>query len=214
MNHVRDARRQSRPFPCAQLLLLVCTLVFSSFASAGLLSTVNGRSGDLTRLSNLSLEANYNTGDFDDVSYDNLGLRLNYRLSPGIILIGDLGLTEIGRFDTVTFGFGAYYGLGGVFENIDAALKGAFHTGDFDGGGDLDVLEFEFLFSGLEPISSNGLLWYANIGLHRTDGEGFSDTEIGLGGGLVLPVSRGEAYVGIDLIDELILGFGYRYFYR
>ena len=212
MNHARDVRRQSLPY--LQLLLLVSTLVFSWLASAGFLNTVNGRSGDLTRLPDLSLEANYNTGDFDNTDYDNLGIRLNYRLSPGIILLGDLGLTEIGDFDTVTFGFGAYYGLAGIFENIDAALKGAFHFGDFDEAGDLDVLEFEFLFSGLEPITSNGLIWYANLGLHRLNGDGGSDTEFGIGGGLVLPVSGGEAYLGIDLIDEFIIGFGYRYFYR
>jgi len=197
-----------------KLLFLVALLCLSSQASAGLLGTVNGRTADFTRMPDLSAEGFFNFGDFDDADYQNLGARVNYRLSPGVILHGDLGLTEIGDFDTLTFGIGAFYALTGLFENIDAAIKGSFHTGDFDDAGDVDVLELEFLFSGAEPISDNGLMWYANIGLHRLDFGPSSDTELGLGGGVVLPVSLGEAYAGIDLIDELTFGIGYRYFFE
>ena len=196
------------------VLVLVATLCISSQVSAGLLGTVNGRTADFTRMPDLSVEGFFNFGDFDDVDYQNLGARVNYRLSPGVILHGDVGLTEIGNFDTLTFGFGAFYALTGLFENIDAAVKGSFHTGDFDDAGDVDVLELEFLFSGTEPIMANGLMWYANIGLHRLDFGVSSDTELGLGGGVVLPVALGEAYAGIDLIDELTFGIGYRYFFQ
>ena len=196
------------------VLVLVTTLCISSQVSAGLLGTVNGRTADFTRMPDLSVEGFFNFGDFDDVDYQNLGARVNYRLSPGVILHGDVGLTEIGNFDTVTFGIGAFYALTGLFENIDAAIKGSFHTGDFDEAGDVDVLELEFLFSGTEPIMANGLMWYANIGLHRLDFGASSDTELGLGGGVVLPVALGEAYAGIDLIDELTFGIGYRYFFQ
>ncbi len=194
-------------------LVLAGCLLYGAATQAGVLSAMNGRSADFTRLPDLSLEAGFNSGEFESVDYQNIGLRVNYRLSPGIILLGDLNLSEVGNDDAVSFGFGAYYALAGVFENIDAALKGAFHTGDFDGG-DLDVLEIDFLFSGLTPISSNGLLWYANIGLHRLDANSDSETELLLGGGLVLPVSSGEAFFGIDLIDDLSIGIGYRYFYN
>ena len=78
----------------------------------------------------------------------------------------------------------------------------------------------EALISGREPIADNGLMWYANIGLHRLTADvggafgGGSDTdnEFGFGGGVILPMGVGEVYAGADLIDELQFGVGYRYF--
>ena len=195
--------------------LLICfALMFSSLLQAEILGSPNGRSADFTRLPDLSLELHFNTGDFDVLDYQNLGLRANYRFSPGIMLFGDIGLSEVGSEDAVSLGFGVFYQLNGIFENIDAAVKGSYHVGDFNRFVDLDILALEFLISGVDPISSNGLMWYANAGIHRLDAGFTSDTEFGIGGGVVLPVSSGEAYIGIDLIDELIFGIGYRYFYN
>lgn len=193
--------------------VLAGSMLFAATTQAGVLSAINGRTADFTRLPDLSLEAGFNSGEFEGADYQNIGLRVNYRLGPGIMLFGDLNLTDIESDDTATFGFGAFYALAGLFENIDAALKASFNAGDFDGG-DVDVLELDFLFSGLTPISSNGLSWYANIGLHRVDVNSNSETELLLGGGVVLPLSSGEAYFGIDLIDDLSIGLGYRYFYN
>jgi len=39
-----------------------------------------------------------------------------------------------------------------------------------------------------------------------------TENELGFGGGVVLPVGPGEAYAGVDLIDELQFGLGFRYF--
>lgn len=195
---------------CVSAMLAIGGLMLSSFASAEILGAANGRTADLTRLPDLSLDLHFNTGD----DYQNIGLRANYRLSPGIILFGDISQAEFDPLDGTPIGFGLFYALDGIFENIDAAAKASYHLGDFDGV-DIDVLALEFLFSGLEPIASNGLMWYANAGIHRIDADiGGSDTEFGFGGGVVLPVSNGEAFAGIDIIDETLFGIGYRYFFQ
>jgi len=40
------------------------------------------------------------------------------------------------------------------------------------------------------------------------------DSSIGFGGGLVLPLTNVEAYAGVDVIDEIIVGVGVRYAIR
>ena len=80
--------------------------------------------------------------------------------------------------------------------------------------GDLTTFSMEVVFSG-QPgsIAANPLLtWYANAGVHSFDGGRGSETEIGIGAGLVYPVAVGELYGGIDHIDEFLLGVGFRYF--
>ncbi len=198
----------------ARALLLGGALLLSGMATAEVTGAANGRTADLTRMPDLSVEFHFNTGD----DYQNIGLRANYRLSPGIILFGDISQGEFDPFSGTPIGGGIFYALDGIFENIDAAAKASFHTGDFDGL-DVNILALEFLFSGLDPIASNGLMWYANVGIHRLDLEvsGFDaggDTELGFGGGVVLPVSNGEAYAGIDIIDDTLFGIGYRYFFQ
>lgn len=206
--------RGSAILRCASALLLAGGMLLSSVASAEVTGAANGRTADLTRMPDLSLDLHFNTGD----DYQNIGLRVNYRLSPGIILFGDIGQGEFDPLSGTPIGFGVFYGLEGIFENIDAAAKVSYHLGDYDGL-DVNVLALEFLISGLEPIASNGLMWYANAGIHRLDfdASGFgssSDTELGFGGGVVLPVSNGEAFAGIDIIDETLFGIGYRYFFQ
>jgi len=199
----------------AQVLVAACVLMTPVLSQAEHLGTTNGRTADFTRLPDLSVEIHFNTGDFSNVDYQNLGLRANYRLSPGILLFGDLGLTELGFRDGTAIGFGAFYGLQGIFENIDAAVKASYHTADYGSRVvGVDVIALEFLFSGLEPIADNGLMWYANAGIHRSDFEVDSETDFGLGGGVVLPVSSGEAFVGLDFIDDLVIGVGYRHYFQ
>lgn len=194
--------------PILALTLLLTLFGSSITAHAGYLGLPNGRTADLTRLPDLSIEAGFVTGDFSDVDYQNLGLRLNYRLSPGLMLLADLGLVEIGSFDETAVGLGVYYAMGGLLEDYDTALKFSYNTAD-----DFDVMALEMVVSGLNPISSSGLMWYGNLGLHRSDG-GDSDTDLGFGAGVVLPLESGEAYLGVDMIGDLTFGIGYRYFYQ
>lgn len=190
-------------------------LLVSGVASAEYLGFSNGRTADLTRLPDLSVEGGFSTGDFGVADYQNIGLRVNYRLSPGLMFFGDLAMSEVGRADGTALGLGVFYSLEGIFENLDAAVKGGFHKSDYGRFyGELDTLSVEFLISGLSPLTSSGMMWFANIGLHRSDGGRSSETDLLLGGGLVLPLSTGEAYLGLDLIDEMVVGLGYRYFFE
>jgi len=188
--------------------IVACTL--GSVAHAEYLGLPHGRSADLTKLSDLSLEGGFITGDFYDADYDHFGLRINYRVSPGMIAYGDLGKTDIGNVDATSFGIGLYYQLQDLIDNMDAALRGSFHTGDFDGD-DGQQLVLDVLFSGREPLSDNGLEWYGSLGIHRFSADNFSETDLGFGGGLLLPVGAGEAYFGIEHVDDITFGFGFRY---
>lgn len=188
-------------------------------AHAEIFGLLNGRSADPSALPDLSVEAGVQFGDFQ-----NFGARVNYKLNESVVVFGDFGLSEFGVLDGTTFGFGAFFHLADqrFLENADMAAKASYHRGtfDFDGFGgnfdfDLSNISLEVLFSGKEPLSDNGMKWYANGGLNLldTDDFGSGSTEILLGGGVFLPVgTNGEAYAGIDFVDEIAFGAGFRYF--
>jgi len=101
-----------------------------------------------------------------------------------------------------------------LIASLDSSLRGSFHTGDFESGGfdvDLDVLDLELLFSGREPLGANGLEWYGNVGLQRLDDGSDTETELTVGGGLVLPLGAGEGFFGIEQAGEITFGVGFRY---
>ncbi len=77
------------------------------------------------------------------------------------------------------------------------------------------AMSLEFLLSG-NPLPGIGFQghaasWYANVGLQTFSGVDL-DTELGVGVGLVLPISQGEVYAGLDMIDKPLLGIGFRYY--
>lgn len=206
-------------------LALVATM-----AQAEFYGTLNGRLADPSNAPTISVEGAFITGD----DYQNINGRLNYQLNELVTVYGDFGLLEYGPgfgadADGNGFGAGVYYYVADqtFLQNMDFAVHGSFHTAslDFDNANadvDLSGLVVEALISGREPIADNGLMWYANIGLHRLTFEidvpsgfgGVDDTEneFGFGGGVILPMGGGELYAGADLIDELQFGVGYRYF--
>jgi len=47
--------------------------------------------------------------------------------------------------------------------------------------------------------------------MHKFDFIGYDETEFGFGAGLVKAMDFGEVYFGVDLIDELTFGGGFRY---
>jgi hypothetical protein len=105
-----------------------------------------------------------------------------------------------------------------ISQKVEIAGRASYHSGDFsvaDSEGDLSSLSFEVLVSGAKPLAANGLAWYSNFGFHRVGqdfGRSSSNSDFGLGAGLVLPTGLGEAYFGLDFIDEVTFGLGIRYF--
>ncbi|MEE9320026.1 MAG: hypothetical protein V3U76_06230 [Granulosicoccus sp.] len=210
-----------------KILLGASLLVLGSTAAhAELFGLLNGRSANPGSSPDLSVEGGVVFGDFQ-----NIGARVNYRLSPVMVLHGDVGMSEIGNYgadaDGIAFGVGVFYFLDQqrFLEAADVGVHASFHmaTLDWDSGfgtsGDLDYsnLTVEALVSSKEPISENGMHWYANAGIHRIafdGGRGFdnSDMEIGFGGGVTMPYGPGEVYAGIDIVEEMMFGGGFRYF--
>lgn len=204
-------------FTSAALLAVMSLL--STAVHAEYFALPSGRSGDLSKLPDVSVEGGYVTGDFGELDYSYFGARINYRINPKVMVYGDIGEVELADVDDTGFGVGAFYQLGDVVDFGHSSFKIHYHEVSFDrvdrrGKIDFDIVGAEWVIGGKEPLSSDGMHWYANFGIHRLSGEGDSDTELGFGGGVILPLGSGEAYFGIDHIDELTFGGGFRYTLR
>lgn len=193
------------------LLVTVFLVTVQTTASAEPYALINGRSANLSTQSDLSIEGGFVTGDYGIVNYDHFGMRINYRIVPGLIAFADLGRTETGYFfgsaDGTSLGLGVFYQLRDLISFADSSAKVSFHKIS----GDIDETTFsvELLISGLEPLTDSGLNWYANTGIHRAD-----STDLGLGGGIFMPLGPGELFVGADHIDDITFGVGFRYSIR
>ena len=204
-------------------LAVAFVLAGTGAAHAEFLAPINGRSANPGGLPDLSVEGSFASGDF----FQYIGTRVNYKVSPELTVFGDVGMVEIGNFfdaDGIGFGIGAFYYLANqqILPQMDIAGKASFHTASveynrsvFGFRDDFDFtynnISLEVLVSSAEPIAANGLGWYGNAGLNFIGGDA-SDTELLIGGGVALPAGPGEAYAGIDLIDSITFGAGYRYF--
>ena len=151
----------------------------------------------------------------DDVFY--IAARANYAVSPTLTAFANLG-----RPDFDNGGDGLELG-GGVFmhlteqrfaPSLDVAFKPSVGYLDADGVSVLS-LGAEVLVSPVQPAAGS-LSWYANAGLgfFRADFDfagDDSDFEPIIGGGITLPVgATGTFYAGLDFIDDLQLGAGFR----
>ncbi|MFK7996357.1 MAG: hypothetical protein AB8B87_19615 [Granulosicoccus sp.] len=199
---------------------IACLVLFSPAVHAEYLGLIAGREATPAKSADLSVELGFVSGDLGEADYRNVAARVNYRLSPEVVLTGTAGTAEFGLTSGVPLGLGIIYHLSNqrISQKVEIAGKASYHFGDFslrELDGDITSLALEVLVSGAEPIMNNGLAWYSNFGYHRIAldfGQSDSTNEIGIGAGLLLPTGLGEAYVGFDLIDELTFGLGIRYF--
>ena len=204
------------------LLLPFAALVATTPVHAEFGGLMNGRSVARDALPDTSIEGGVVLGDLgEELDYQYFGARFNYRASPDVMFYGDIGQGELesggDSADGIGFGIGAFYVIDGVFANTDFAIKGSYHTLEFenDNGAELDFsgLVIEAVFSGRNGLGASGNIgWYGNVGLHRLELGDEDDSEIGFGGGIVVPSQSGEFYLGIDIIDEMVFGGGFRYF--
>ena len=210
-------------------LALLTTMCVSGAASAEPFGLLNGRSANISRAPDQSIEAGAIFGEFDDVDYTYFGGRYNYKLNPVAVIYGDVGQSsfEIGDdADGVTFGIGGFYQIDGVFASADFAVHASLHLFDLDlDNSDLSLegnsIVVEGLFSGKNAINQAGTLFFnGSIGLSRLDSEignnDDTDTELTFSAGLVLETQGkgGEFYGGLVFIDDLSFGGGYRYFLK
>ena len=201
----------------ASLPIVVGVMLFASAqAHAEYLGFLSGRSANIASAPVSSVEAGFVTGDLDEASYQNFGVRFNFRSSNELMLYLDVAQTEVEESDGTGFGAGFIYQIDGIAKNNDLAVKVSYHTvgleSDFDQEIDFNSLAIEGLLSG-QNLGESDLRWYANLGIHKLefDDTEFDETEFGFGGGVFSSTSFGEFYAGIDLIDELTFGLGVRY---
>lgn len=199
-------------------VLALSLLSLSGHSRAEYFGLMSGRSADVSTMPDKSIDAGFVTGDFAEIGYQHFGARFNFRVSPISMLYLDGGQSELEEegdsVDGITFGVGFVYQLEGVMQNNDVALKGSYHSAKLEEDRaevEGNVLAIEVLFSG-GSLGTSQLNWYANIGMHKFDFDLYDETEIGFGGGVVMPISFGEFFAGIDIIDETTFGFGARYF--
>lgn len=193
--------------------------VLSTAAMAEPYGLLNGRSADVSRMPDMSVEAGAVLGEIDDLDYEHFGARLNYKVNPTVMAYGDIGQSELENFDGVTFGLGAFFQIDGILTGNDFGVHASYHKVDLDGEGNREVsgnsIVVEALISGKEPIGANDNMgWNASIGLNRQSGEGDTDTELTFSGGIVLQTAAktGEFYASILYVDDLGFGAGYRFF--
>ena len=209
---------------CTRLLasvgLLGSVMIISPALHAEYLGLLSGREATPARSSDLSVELGLVTGDLEFADYQNIAARVNYRLSQELTVLGTIGVSEFGVTDGVPFGLGLLYYLPRqrISDKLEIAGKASFHQGAYSQGAidvDISSLALEALISGRQPLMDNGLAWYSNFGVHRINidvVDSGTNYELGVGGGLVLPTGLGEAYVGVDYIDNFLFGLGIRYF--
>lgn len=199
-------------------LVAASGLIAAPSAQAEISGILNGRAATAP-VEELSVEGALQLGD--DIRF--ISARVNYAVGPTMTAFANVGQ---GDFDESTLD-GFQLG-GGVFlhlveqrfaPSLDIALKPSVAYGKFSAGPfDLDqlIVAGEALVSGREPIGGTGLNWYANAGLAIA----FVDTDFGgsdqdlepiLGAGIHLPVAAGTLYAGVDYIDDLQFGVGFRY---
>lgn len=200
-------------------------LFFSASVYSGTLGLLEGRSAEPDQQGQTTLELGYLTeGDFSTIAG-----RVSYQLSTPVTLYGDFGLIDLGDADGNSFGIGVRYHLAKqrLLPMLDASVRASYHMGSadfnaFGGSTDTDLTELSFAahIGSKEAFLDNGMKWYAVLSFNRnsvdvTSGGGSSDnsdSDIGLGGGVYMPFGPGEAYVGVENIDELFFGLGYRHF--
>lgn len=200
-------------------LLVAGLLGMGVNAHAEYLGLINGRTAKPDSIAELSAELGLAAGNLDKFDYQNIAARVNYRISDNAVLIGDIGISEFDTDDGTPYGLGLLYYLSNqrISRQMDIAGKASYHRGSFKSRAidrELSSLAVEILISGRQPVA-NQVNWYANVGYHRITvklNASDSTNEIGLGGGLVLDTGEGEAYAGVDYIDELVFGIGFRYF--
>ena len=219
------------------------TLLFASSAHAELFGLPDGRSADPgVDVGAISIEGGYVTGElYDDVDYTSFGARLNYQVSPVLTVFADFSQPEldyrlIDEFDGNAYGGGVYYHLPEqtFLQSLDVAVKASYHTASLDQDSqgqtfntDVKNIQAVALVSGKEPLSANGLKWYAAVGVQRLDEDydfnvnlGFGqqgslddkETFLSAGAGVSLPIGGGLLYAGVEKANGITYGGGFRYF--
>jgi len=128
------------------------------------------------------------------------------------MITGTLSSVDGDGDDGTLLGISGHRVMDGIVENYDFAVFLSYSRLSADDS--VSLFDLGAVISSREAFGANkNLYWYANVFLARATGNG-SENDFGLGGGIVMPSTSGEFYVGADLIDDLVFGIGYRHFLK
>lgn len=188
---------------------LMC-LAVSCSATAGL--TVNGRLADVQHLPRQSIEGKVEIASGGS-NLTSIGGRFNYKYSNKLLLTGTLASLSDNSGDTTLVSVSGQYVIDDVLRTMDLASFASLGTLSGDADGNLWTLGL--VTNSRKPFgANNNIFWYGNVFISRISDNGRGDNDIGIGGGLVMPTPTGEFFGGIDLIDDPIIGLGFRYFMK
>jgi len=163
---------------------LFALLFTAQTAQAEFFGLVHGRSADVGRMAGFSVDTGVTFGD----DYQILAVRGNYKLTPVFMVFGGIGFSEFGRADGVPYGFGGMLTLENILSGADFALKASYYRASLDEGRNytLGSTAFEAIVSTQRGLGPQGNLdFYGNFGVQRLGGNGFSDVELSIGGGII-----------------------------
>ncbi len=209
----RQNQTQALPRVVTATALALGSMMAAGVANAELYGIMNGRTA-APPSAQTSIEGALQFDD--DIFY--IGVRGNYAVSETLTAFANVARADFdGAGDGFVFGGGTFFHLTEqrVLPDLDIALKPSIGYADGDGF-DQILLGAEALVSGKATVNAEAIGWYANLGLAfaRTEidnGGDDTDFEPIIGGGVTLPVGPGTAYAGVDIIDDVQLGIGYRY---
>lgn len=164
----------------------------------------------------VGLAVGFANGQFFGLDYQHAGVRFSLKTNESVVVELDLGESTLDRATGTSYGLGALYHSNFQFAGLPPAIvKISYHTVSATRAGFSDyepnVLAVQAMFrDGANLMGIGGLGWYLNTGVHRFSDRVGSEAEFGIGAGLHLPLLGGEAYAGVDLIDEFLVGAGFR----
>jgi len=177
---------------------------------AQVLDLQTGRSADLSNEPTVSIDAGVVIGDADYI-----GTRGNFKVTDKMLLMADVGVTDIGD-DELALGLDAMYQIS-VNSKLPVALKfGAAFIPDAED----DFAEMSFLVI-ISGDFDEKFGWYANGGVIWVDREhpkkaDDDDILATMGGGLeYVATDTVELFAGIDILlgdiyDDVVIGGGVR----
>ena len=218
---------------------VLIALPITQQVQADFLGALDGRGANLSEQADMAIEVNHNsTGDYD-WSGLRINHKVNDDLivfaDASKVAAKDLEIRETvkEKFDGQAFGGGFVYYMPDLLSGYQTSLKGAYHTGTLPDSGGLTFdgaaakfdhkitsMSAKMLISPEGVLLDNGTTWYASVGYSKIDRkvtgpvtlEFESESGLSAGIGLVMPLSFGEAYIGVESIGgPRIAGAGIRY---
>jgi|GEM_PF-1207708 len=219
---------------------IVIALSISQAAQADFMGAIDGRSSGLSDQSDLSVEINANSfgEEFQwagmRVNYkvsDSLAVFADVsKVEAGTVPLNDVLTSD---YAGQAFGAGVVFEMNDMLSGFNTSFKGSYHTATLPDVSELTyqgqptetdlelgAISAKFLLSPTEPLLDNGLSWYAALGYSKIETKiaGPEDLEFedvaGFTGaaGLVLPLSFGDMYLGVETLDgERLAGGGIRF---